>query len=68
MTKIPDRIGPLARKADVAVGTLRGYARAGLLECARDANGNWLFPPGQEQRVREIYAERMARRGRRLGA
>lgn len=44
-------------------GTVRQYADLGLLECQRLANGVRLFKPSAAARVREIRAERLARRG-----
>jgi DNA-binding transcriptional MerR regulator len=58
-------IGDLARAAEVAPQTVRIYANLGLLDSIRTASGLRLFRAGQAPRVREIYAERMANRGKR---
>jgi hypothetical protein len=44
-------------------GTVRDYADQGLIECLRLANGVRLFKPSASERVRQIRAERLARRG-----
>lgn len=43
--------------------TVLAYVRMRLLPAVRLPNGNYIFEPGAPQRVREIYRERMARRG-----
>jgi DNA-binding transcriptional MerR regulator len=60
--------GTLARGAQVAVATISLYAELGLLDFIRCSNGVKLFREGQAGKVREILAERMANRGRRLRA
>ena len=60
--------GTLARKAGHASPTIRVYADLGLLDYVRAANGVRLFRTGQEDRVRQLCAERIARRGRRRKA
>ena len=59
-----ETIGSTARAAKVAVATVRAYADKGLVECIRTADGRRMFQASAAQRVREIYRERMARRGR----
>jgi DNA-binding transcriptional MerR regulator len=54
----------IARSACVLAETVRDYENLGLLECVRLPSGVRLFKPSAAQRVREIFAERMARRGR----
>jgi hypothetical protein len=44
-------------------GTVRDYCDLGLLEHQRLANGVRLLKPSAAQRVREIRAQRLARRG-----
>lgn len=53
----------LARVAKVTTPTVVKYARAGLLDFIVASDGTRLFRRGQADRVRAIYAERMARRG-----
>jgi DNA-binding transcriptional MerR regulator len=57
--------GQLARDAGVTVVTVALYADRGWLDCVRSSNGMRLFRSGQAPKVREIYAARMANRGRR---
>lgn len=59
-----DTTGSLAREARVSLPTVKLYADKGLLEYRRAANGIRLFRRGQAPRVREIYEQRMANRGR----
>lgn len=54
----------IARAADVLPDTVRLYTDLGLLEYVRLQTGVRLLKPSAVQRVREIYAQRMARRGR----
>lgn len=56
--------GSLARKAEVGEHTVRVYADENLIEYVRIANGQRLFKPSAAARVRELFIERMARRGR----
>lgn len=60
-----DTTGKLAREAALTVVTIGLYADLGLLDFIRCSNGTRLFRSGQAPRVRQIYAERMANRGRR---
>lgn len=60
-----DTISKLARDGDTTVPTVHLYATLGLLDFIVASNGTRLFRTGQAERVREILAERMARRGRR---
>lgn len=64
MEKFTDTTGSLARKAEVAQPTVRKYAKEGLLDFVTASNGTLLFRNGQAPRVREIYREHIARRGR----
>jgi DNA-binding transcriptional MerR regulator len=63
-----DTTTKLAREAEVTGPTIALYADLGLLEFIRASNGTRLFRSGQAARVREIYSERMANRGRRKAA
>lgn len=56
--------GSIARAAAADTGTVRNYADQRLIECIRLANGVRLFRPSAVLRVRELLAQRMARRGR----
>ena len=58
--------GKLSRDSGVTVPTLTLYADLGLLDFIRSSNGMKLFRAGQADKVREIYAQRMANRGRGL--
>lgn len=59
-----DTTSELARQAGVTQPTIRKYADLGLLDYVVASNGTRLFCPGQADRVREIYSQRMALRGR----
>ncbi len=61
-----DTSSTLARQAEVTQPTIRKYADAGLLDFVVASDGTRLFRKGQSDRVRSIYAERMARRGRKV--
>lgn len=63
-----DTIGALARAAEVTTPTVAKYARLGLLDYIVASNGTRLFRQGQAARVREIYTENVARRGRSAAA
>jgi DNA-binding transcriptional MerR regulator len=65
-TQFTDTSGTLARNAGVTVATISLYAGMGLLEFVRISNGTRLFRVGQAEKVRAIYTERMANRGRGL--
>ena len=64
MTDFTDTTGELGRAAGVTTPTVRKYADSGLLEFITISNGVRLFKAGQADRVREIYRQRMAARGR----
>jgi len=64
MSAYTDTTSELARQARVTQPTIRKYADLGLLEFIVISNGVRLFRPGQADRVRAIYDERMAQRGR----
>lgn len=55
----------IARAANVLPDTVRLYTNMGFLEHVRLKSGVRLLKPSAVQRVREIYDQRMARRGRR---
>jgi DNA-binding transcriptional MerR regulator len=59
-----DTTTKLAREAEVTPALIRLYASLGLLEHVRASNGTRLFASGQAQKVRAIYLERVARKGR----
>jgi DNA-binding transcriptional MerR regulator len=58
--------GKLARDSAVTVPTVSLYAELGLLDYIRSSNGTRLFRAGQADKVKAIYSERMANRGRGL--
>lgn len=64
MNHYSDTTSELARQAHVTCPTIRKYADLALLDFVTVSNGIRLFRPGQAERVRAIYAERMANRGR----
>lgn len=64
MGQFTDTTSELARQAEVTPPTVRKYADLGFLEFVVASNGVRLYRSGQADRVREIYEERMARRGR----
>jgi DNA-binding transcriptional MerR regulator len=66
MGEYVDTTSKLARDAEVTQPTVTLYANLGLLDHIRSSNGTRLFRPGQAMRVRQILAERLASRGRRL--
>lgn len=59
-----DTASKLARDAEVTSPTIRNYARRGWLDFVVASNGTKLFRAGQAQKVRDIYAKRIAQRGR----
>jgi DNA-binding transcriptional MerR regulator len=59
--------GTLAREGRTSVVTVNRYANAGLLDFKRASDGTRLFRRGQEQRVRELLARRVAKRDRTVG-
>ncbi len=61
-----DTTSKLARESGVTSPTVVTYARLGFLEFITASNGARLFRKGQAEKVRQVYAERMAGRGRRL--
>jgi DNA-binding transcriptional MerR regulator len=67
MNEVQQTTGALAREADVSAPTVRLYADLELIKYTVDSRGNRLFEPGTAAKVREIYAERMGRRGRVAG-
>lgn len=58
--------GTLAREARVSPPTVALYAKHGWLDFITAANGVRLFPKSQVEKVRQIYRERMEKRGRKL--
>ena len=60
-----ETVGSIARAAGVSTVTVRQYCKEGLLACIRCADGRRLFQPSATQRVRELFEQRMANRGRR---
>lgn len=54
----------VAALAGCGENLVREYADAGLLESRRLSNGMRVFRPDAAERVRQIKAERLARRGR----
>lgn len=67
MTDYIDTTSQLAREAGVSQPTIRLYGDMDLLDFKVASNGIRLHRTGQAPRVREIYRERMARRGRKAG-
>lgn len=65
MGEFSETSGTLARAAGVTVQTIVAYANAGLLEHYKISNGTRLFRSGQADKVRQIYAARIANRGKR---
>lgn len=59
-----DTSSRLAREAEVTPACIRLYAALGLLDFVIASNGTRLFRAGQADKVRAIYAERMANCGR----
>jgi DNA-binding transcriptional MerR regulator len=64
MTEFTETTSALAREAGTTAATIRKYADANLLQYVTASNGTRLFKAGQADRVRQIYARRMANRGR----
>jgi len=58
--------GAIARAAGVTVPTVTKYANLELIPSRRSSNGTRLFPDDAAETVREVYRERMARRGRKF--
>jgi len=61
----PLTVGAVARGAGVSEGSVRTYARAGLIEFTLDSSGRRLFDQAAVQIVRELHQRRIASRGRR---
>jgi DNA-binding transcriptional MerR regulator len=59
-----DTTSKLAREAEVTAPTVRAYANKGWLDFITASDGTRLFRAGQAPKVREIYAKRIAQRGR----
>jgi len=68
MAEYTDTSSELARQARVTQPTIRKYADKRLLDYVTASNGTRLFRAGQAKRVREIYAQGIARRGRRVSS
>lgn len=64
MAEFTETSSELARQAKVTQPTIRKYADAGLLDFVKASDGTRLFRAGQADRVREIFAARMANRRR----
>jgi hypothetical protein len=60
-----DTTGALARRAETTVQSVIKYCELGLLDFITLPNGMRLLRRGQEERVRQIRAQRLANRGRR---
>jgi DNA-binding transcriptional MerR regulator len=60
---VPQTTGAVAREAGVSPPTVRLYCDLGLIDFTVDSRGNRLCVPGTAAKVREIYSERMNRRG-----
>jgi DNA-binding transcriptional MerR regulator len=65
MGEYTDTNSKVARDAEVTAPTVTRYADLGLLDYIRSSNGTRLFRPGQAERVKQIYAQRVANKGRR---
>jgi DNA-binding transcriptional MerR regulator len=65
MTEYLDTVGVLARAASVTKQTVLNYANAGLLEYVLTSDGRRLFKTGQVEKIRQIYASNVKRRGNR---
>lgn len=61
-------VGGVARGAGVSEGSVRTYARHGLIEFTRDSSGRRLFEQAVVQIVRDVHKQRIASRGRRPAA
>ena len=55
-------IAAAATRAEVSVETIRNYCRLGLLHPARDSAGRRLFTIEDVHHIREIHADKVARR------
>lgn len=64
----PLTVGAVARGAGVSEGSVRTYARAGLIEFTVDSSGRRLFDQTIVQIVRDLHQQRIASRGRRPAA
>lgn len=58
----------VARRAGVLAETVRLYGKLGLIDFLTLPNGTKLYQASTADRVKEIYRERMARRGGRRTA
>lgn len=61
-------VGAVARGAGVSEGSVRSYARAGLIEFTLDSTGRRLFDQAVVEVVRNLHQRRIAARGRRSAA
>ncbi|MGO8854415.1 MAG: MerR family DNA-binding transcriptional regulator [Steroidobacteraceae bacterium] len=66
MSEYTQSSGQLAREAGISVQTVILYSDLGLIDHVRVGNGLRLFRPGEAEKVRTIFTERMATRGRRV--
>lgn len=67
-TSYTETTGTTAQKSGAAQGTIVDYCRLGLLDHITLPNGMRLLRSGQEGRVKELYAARIANRGRRANS
>jgi DNA-binding transcriptional MerR regulator len=60
----PLTVGGLARASDVSEASIRTYARKRLIEFTVDSAGRKLFEKDIVPRVKALYRQRVASRGR----
>ena len=65
MTDYLDTLGTLAKASGLTTQTVHSYAKAGLLEYVLTNNGQRLFKTGQVEKIKQIYASNVKRRGNR---
>jgi DNA-binding transcriptional MerR regulator len=63
MESFTETSSAIGRASGMTPATVNKYADLGLLDFIRASDGTRLFRAGQEEKVREIHAERMRNRG-----
>jgi DNA-binding transcriptional MerR regulator len=57
-------IAEIGEASGLAGNTLRLYCDLGLIPCHRLANGMRLFAPDAAEKAKQVFAQRMARKGK----
>jgi DNA-binding transcriptional MerR regulator len=62
--KYSKTMGEIRDATGLAGNTLRLYCDLGLIPCHRLANGMRLFAPDAVEKAKQVFAQRMARKGK----